>query len=82
MRKKYTAFDFKRFPPALFQTTAESMERVAGFVGDLPGQSFAAKRTWEGRKGQLSTAIISELSIVAKQYGYAALRDLLKSIHK
>lgn len=76
------AFDPKSFPPALFQTAAESLQRVASFVGDVPGQSYAAKRTWEERKGQLSPEIVSELSIVAKQYSYGTLRGLLKSIHK
>jgi hypothetical protein len=76
------AFDFKSFPPALFQTAAESLQRVASFVGDVPGQSYSAKRTWDERKGQLSTEIVSELSIVAKLYGYGEVRNLLKSIRK
>jgi hypothetical protein len=76
------AFDFKSFPPALFQTAAESLQRVASFVGDVPGQSYSAKRTWDERKGQLSTEIVSELSIVARLYGYGEVRNLLKSIRK
>jgi hypothetical protein len=77
-----SAFDFKSFPPALFQTAAESLERVANFVGDVAGQSYAAKRTWEERKAQLNHDIVAELASVAKQYGYRALRELLKSISK
>jgi hypothetical protein len=74
-----TEFDFERFPPALFQTAAENLQRVARFVGGSIGQSYAANKTWENRKGQLSTEIVSELLNVAKQYGYGELRDLLKS---
>ena len=77
-----TALDFDRFPPALFQTAAESLQRVAPFVGTSLGQSYAAHRTWEDRKGQLSVEMVSELSIVAKQYDYSELRGLLKAIRK
>ncbi len=77
-----TAFDLDRFPPALFQTAAQSLQRVARFVGGDLGQSYSAKRTWEKRKGELSTKTVSELSNVAKQYGYGELRSLLKSAHK
>jgi hypothetical protein len=77
-----TAFDFERFPPALFQTAAESLQRVAGLVGGKRGQSYSANTTWENRRGELSTEIVSELSSVAKQYAYGDLRELLKSAHK
>jgi len=77
-----TAFDFKVFPPALFQTAAESLQRVAHYVGGSAGQSYAANKTWEDRKGELSAEIVSELSIVARQYGYGQVRDLLKSARK
>lgn len=77
-----TALDFEHFPPALFHTAAESLQRVASMVGDSVGQSYAAHRTWENRKGQLSAEIVSELAIVAKQYDYSQLRQLLKSISR
>lgn len=76
------AFDFKSFLLALFQTAAESLQRVASLVGDIPGQSYSAKQTWDERKGQLSTEIVSELSIVAELHRYGEVRNLLKSIRK
>ena len=77
-----TAFDFERFPPALFQTAAQSLQRVAHFVGGDFGQSYSANRTWVGRKREMSTEIVAVLSVVAKQYGYSELRELLRSIGK
>ena len=76
------AFEFERFPPALFQTAAESLERVASQVGPQAGQSYSANRTWEDRKEELSSEVISELANVAKQYNYNRLKQLLKSVHK
>jgi hypothetical protein len=73
-----TAFEFRKFPPALFQTAAESLERVASLVGEQPGQSYSASKTWSERKGELNRAIILELNSVAKQYGYRHLKRLLK----
>lgn len=77
-----TAFDFRRFPPALFQTAAESLNEVASFVGNSLGQSYTASSTWQDRKKQLSTKIVAELQIIASQYGYSQLRALLKSMGK
>jgi hypothetical protein len=77
-----TAFEFKKFPPALFQTAAENLERVASLVGDQLGQSYSASRTWSERKKELSQSIVSELTSVAKQYGYQRLKQLLKTLGK
>ena len=77
-----TAFDFSCFPPALFQTAAESLERVASYVGNVPGQSYAASSTWQNRKGELSRKTVAELALIAQQYGYSQLRALLKSMSK
>lgn len=76
----FTAFPIESFPPALFQKAAYGLERVGYYVGDSPGQSWAAKRTWDSRARELSPEIINELRNVAAQYGYMYVKKLLSAI--
>ena len=75
-----TAFPIERFPPALFQKAAYSLERVGYYVGDTHGQSWAAKKTWDTRSRDLSAEIVKELRNVAEQYGYVHVKELIKSV--
>jgi hypothetical protein len=75
-----TAFPLQNFPPALFQTAAYGLERVAYYVGSEWGKSWAAHKTWESRKGELTSEIVRELRSVAEQYNYWHLQQLLTSI--
>ncbi len=75
-----TAFALERFPPALFQVAAYSLDRVAYYVGFGLGQSHSAGRTWDRRKGELTVEIVRELRNVAEQYQYVRLDSLLESI--
>lgn len=74
------AFPLERFPPALFQMAAYSLDRVANYVGHSRGQSLSAGRTWDNRKGELTAEIVKELRSVAEQYQYIRLETLLESI--
>jgi hypothetical protein len=75
-----TAFDCEDFPPALLAATVRNFDRLAGYIGDRRGDSFAAKRVWDERKGELSEAMVAELNIIARQHLYGTLRVLLKDM--
>lgn len=75
-----TAFPISRFPPALFQTAAYGLQRVGYYVGDDTGQSWAAKKTWDRRKNELSKEVVDELKSIADQHGYTYVKLLAKSI--
>lgn len=73
-----TSFPVNRFPPALFQTAAYSLDRVGYYVGSGSGQSHAANKTWIKRKGELKEETVKELEYIAIQHGYSHLRTLLR----
>ncbi len=75
-----TAFPLSQFPPALFQSVAYGLNRVAYYVGTEAGKSWSAAKTWERRKAELGAEIIAELRSVAKQYQYYQLKDLMSSL--
>ena len=75
-----TTFPVGKFPPALFQTAAYGLERVAYYIGDRAGQSWAAKNTWDQRKNELTNEMIEGLKSFARQHRYPDLKNLLKSI--
>lgn len=75
-----TGFNVQKIPPALFQTAAYALDRVAWYVGHGVGESWAAGNTWERRKGELSREMIEELNNIAKQHGYTRLKHLLDTI--
>jgi hypothetical protein len=75
-----TGFNTKNIPPALFQTAAYGLEKVAYYVGTDVGKSFSAARTWINRKKELSSDMVEELAAIAKQYSYINLKQLLSTI--
>ncbi len=75
-----TAFPISRFPPALFQTAAYGLQRVGYYVGDDAGKSWAAKKTWDKRKNELSKEVVDELKSIAEQHGYTYVKQLAKTI--
>lgn len=75
-----TAFEVHKMPPALFQSAAYALHRVAPFVGRGPGQSWAAASIWTGRKGELSAELLGELRSAAEQNGYSGLQRLLRGM--
>jgi hypothetical protein len=72
-----TAFDVHRMPPALVQTTAYALQRVAYYIGYEPGKSWSAAKTWHSRRGDLSAEMVKELRDVSEQHGYNWLRNML-----
>jgi SIR2-like protein len=73
-----TSFTVEKIPPALLQTTAYALDRVAYYVGDTYGKSWAAMKTWEKRKANLAPAMVAELNNIAEQHGYVGLKGLLE----
>lgn len=75
-----TTFTVKQMPPALFETTAYSLQRVGYYVGREYGKSFAAKDVWDACKNKLSVEMISELKSFAKQHGYSQITTLCSEL--
>jgi len=75
-----TAFEATNIPPALFQTVAYSLDRLAIYVGRNAGQSFAAAHTWDERKVKLSQEVITELRDISEALGYSNLETLLMTL--
>lgn len=75
-----TSFSIKQMPPALFETTAYSLERVGYYIGTNAGQSFEANRVWLSRKGELSADMVEELKDFATQHGYLYVARLCDDI--
>jgi hypothetical protein len=73
------ALPVESFPPALFQTVAYNLNRVAYFVGDTLGKSRSAARTWRERKSEVPSDVVRELRNIAEQYRYMGLAELLDS---
>lgn len=73
-------FPINRFPPALFQTAAYSLQRVGYYVGYGDGKSWAAKNTWDKRKSDLSMEVVKELKSIADQHGYSYVKRLANEI--
>ena len=75
-----TRFDVAKIPPVLFQAAAYALDRVAYFVGENHGESWAAAATWEKRKGELSKEMLTELKNISNLYHYHNLKRLLKTV--
>lgn len=75
-----TGFSVKNIPPALFQTAAFGLERVASYIGMEKGKSYAAARTWISRRGEISSDMVEELKGIADQHAYINLKQLLDTI--
>jgi hypothetical protein len=76
-----TGFSTKNIPPALFQTASYGLDRVAYYVGKDEGESWAAARTWDNRKSEISADMLRELQDIADQYSYTNLKRLLNTIN-
>jgi hypothetical protein len=72
-----TAFSLKEFPPALLPIAAENLNRLANYIGTGKGDSWAANSIWAKRKSELKGDMASELTAIARQYGFGALRKLV-----
>lgn len=75
-----TSFSTKQMPPALFETSAYALQRVGYYVGNENGKSFAAKKVWDSRCGDLSREMIAELRIFATQYHCTYINRLCRGL--
>lgn len=75
-----TAFPLNNFPPALFQTAVQSLQRVGPYIGKNNGQSWDAYKTWEKRKNKLSNELVAELKNISNQHGYHYVANLVKHL--
>ena len=74
------AFESEHFPPALLAAVVHNFDRLALYIGDDFGSSWAAKGVWDNRKSELRKSTIAELRVIAQQYGYATLKRLLDDL--
>jgi len=74
------AFKQGEMPPALFAATVANFGRLALYIGDEFGSSWAAKSTWDKRRNDLDKSTVAELRVIAKQYRYTTLTRLLKGL--
>lgn len=75
-----TTIPKENFPPALFQSVAQALDRIGYYVGNESGKSRAANETWSARKGNLPGDIVVELGNLANQHGYPELLKLVESV--
>lgn len=73
-----TTFRLAQIPPALFETSAYSLQRVASLVGNSHGQSWEAGRVWMRRKAELSQEMVAEMENFARQHHYLGLLRLAR----
>ncbi len=76
-----TTLKFKKIPPALLETCAYALQRVGYYVDDGHGKSWQANRTFECRKGELSSELVDELKNIAEQHWYTNLRKLMRRVN-
>ena len=75
-----TKFEINNISPALLQATTYSLNQVSGYIGTTPGQSWAAAKTWNARKGELNEQMRKELNNIAERHSFDDLKQLLHSI--
>jgi hypothetical protein len=63
--------------PALIESIAYNLDRVAYYVGRSKGQSFNAHKTWSKRQSDISEDTIQELKRIASINNLYKLRSLL-----
>jgi hypothetical protein len=66
--------------PRCFKLQLTALNESPGLVGEGLGESWAAKQTWDKRKGDLTKEMIEELKNIAEQHRYSRLRQLIRSI--
>ena len=75
-----TAFPYENFPPALFPLAAKNLNRLANYIGNVPGYSYSAYDVWNVRKREISGEVVAELRAIARHYHYSPLRILLNGL--
>jgi len=73
--------NIKKMPPALFESLADNLDRVASYIGYDLGQSWPANDTWLNMKDMLPKETVEELKLYAEQQGGTYLRILLNDLN-
>jgi hypothetical protein len=68
--------ELSKFPPALLESIAYNLDRVAYYVGTSLGESRAAYNTWIKRKVHISDETKNELQNIARARNYYRLMNL------
>ena len=74
------SFKCDAFPPALLAAVVRNLDRLANYIGDGLGNSFAASRLWSERKVELSKEMIAELLAIALCHRHQQLIKLLEEL--
>lgn len=69
--------ELSNFPPALLESIAYNLDRLSNYIGESLGESKAAYKTWNNRKGMIPENTLNELKNIAKSRYYSRLRRLL-----
>jgi hypothetical protein len=70
--------ELAKLPPALLESIAYNLDRVAYYVGTSLGESRAAYNTWEKRKENIPLDTKTELENIARARNYYRLKSLWK----
>ncbi len=71
---------FEQMPPALFQITAEALNRVGYYISFKHGRSHPAARLWRDEKGNIPDEMIRELKAFAQQHQHYDIQELIKDL--
>lgn len=72
-------FTVDKMPPALLKACAYNLDRVAFFVGERLGDSWAAAQTWKKRRDQIQPLMLEELKNIGLTHRYYRLKGLLET---
>lgn len=72
--------DIEKMPPALFESLAANLDRIASYIGGGLGQSWDANTTWYNNKHLLPKETVDELKAYAMQQGGTYLKILLNDL--
>jgi hypothetical protein len=68
----------KLIPPALLESLAYNLNRVASYIGRNLGDSYEAASTWDLRKSKLDPIMVKELLNIARNRRFYRLKEMLE----
>jgi hypothetical protein len=69
-----------KIPPGLLESIAYNLDQVGNYVGDRPGESRAAYRTWMNRKQKIPKDTVVEMLNIAKGRNYLTLKKFMSGL--
>ncbi|MFA6261444.1 MAG: SIR2 family protein [Bacteroidia bacterium] len=70
--------ELNKLPPALLESIAYNLDRVAYYVGSSLGESRGAYKTWNSRKEKIPVETKIELENIARARNYYRIKTLFK----